>query len=76
MAATRSFLDNLVNLRVVLSVALEHIQANSDQFLKTGTAEQMTEAQRLISKIRTLAEELDKEFRSLEALVTRHRRPM
>ncbi len=39
MATTRSFLDNLANLRLVLSVALEHIQANRDQFLKAGTAE-------------------------------------
>ena len=76
MAASRSFLDNLANLRVVLSVALEHIQANSDQFLKTGTTEQIRQAQALINKIHTLAEELNKEFRSLEALVTQHRRLM
>jgi hypothetical protein len=76
MAATRSFLDNLANLRVVLSVALEHIQANSHQFLKTGTQEQIRQAQTLISKIHTLAEELDKEFRALEASVTQHRRLM
>jgi hypothetical protein len=76
MAATRSFLDNLANLRVVLSVALEHIQANSDQFLKTSTAEQMRQAQMLVSKIHTLAEELDKEFIALETLMTRQRRLM
>jgi hypothetical protein len=76
MAATRSFLDNLANLRLVLSVALEHIQANRDQFLKAGTAEQMREAQRLISKIQTLAEELDKEFTALETLLTQRQRLM
>jgi hypothetical protein len=76
MAATRSFLDNLANLRVVLSVALEHIQTNSDEFLKTSTPEQIRQAQMLINKIHTLAEELDKEFRSLAALVTQHRRLM
>ncbi len=76
MAATRSFLDNLANLRLVLSVALEHIQANRDQFLKAGTAEQMREAQRLISKIQTLIEELDKEFTALETLLSQQRRLM
>ncbi len=76
MAPTHSFVDNLANLRLVLSVALEHIQANRDQFLKTGTAEQMRQAQTLISKIQTLAEELQKEFTALETLVTQHRRLM
>ena len=76
MAATRSFLDNLTNLRLVLSVALEHIQANRDQFLKTGTAEQIRQAQTLISKIETLAEELGKEFTALEKLVAQQRRLM
>jgi hypothetical protein len=76
MAATRSFLDNLANLRLVLSVALEHIQANRDQFLKTGSAEQVRQAQTLIGKIQTLAEELDKEFAALEHLAAQQRRLM
>jgi hypothetical protein len=76
MAATRSFLDNLANLRLVLSVALEHIQANRDQFVKSGTAEQMRQAQTLINKIQTLAEELNKEFTALENLVAQQRRLM
>jgi hypothetical protein len=76
MAATRSFLDNLANLRLVLSVALEHIQTNRDQFVKTGTAEQMRQAQAIIRKIQTLAEGLDKEFTALENLVAQQRRLM
>ena len=76
MAATRSFLDNLANLRLVLSVAVEHIQANRDQFVKSGTADQMRQAQTLISKIQTLAEELDKEFTALDNLVAQQRRLM
>ena len=76
MAATRSFLDNLANLRLVLSVAVEHIQTNRDQFVKSGTPEQMRQAQTLISKIQTLAEELDKEFTALENLVAQQRRLM
>jgi hypothetical protein len=55
---------------------VEHIQANRDQFVKSGTAEQMRQAQTLISKIQTLAEELDKEFTALENLVAQQRRLM
>jgi hypothetical protein len=76
MAATRSFLDNLTNLRLVLSVALEHFQANRDQFVKTGSAEQMRHAETLISKIQTLAEELDKEFTAVQSLIAQQRRVM
>lgn len=76
MAAPRSFLDNLANLRIVMSVALEHVQATREQFLKTATSEQIRQVQTLISKIQTLAEELEKEFKSLEALATQHRRVM
>jgi hypothetical protein len=76
MAAPRSFLDNLANLRIVMSVALEHIQATREQFLKTGSSEQIRQAQTLISKIQTLAEELQKEFKVLETLAAQHRRVM
>jgi len=34
MAEPKSFLDNLNNLRLVMSVALEHIQANLTPFVK------------------------------------------
>ena len=76
MAAPRSFLDNLDNLRLVMSVALEHVQANREQFLKTSSNEQIRQAQMVISKIQTLSEELEKEFKALEALGTQRRRVM
>jgi hypothetical protein len=76
MAAPRSFLDNLANLRIVMSVALEHVQATRAQFVKTATNEQVRKAQTVISKIQTLAEELEKEFKALEDLATQHRRVM
>jgi hypothetical protein len=40
MAAPQSFLDNLKNFRLVMSVALEHAQENRDQFLISATGEQ------------------------------------
>src|SRR6266404_3737676 len=43
MADPQSFLDNLKNLRLVLSVALEHTQQNRNQFLKSATPEQLDE---------------------------------
>ena len=76
MGAPRSFLDNLANLRLVMSVALEHIQANREHFLKTGSNEQLRQAQIVITKIQTLAEELANEFKTLDALDAQRRRPM
>jgi hypothetical protein len=70
MASPQSYLDNLENLRLVMSVALEHAQKNRDQLMKNGTGEQMRRAERLISKTRTLAEQLEKEFNVLESLIT------
>ena len=76
MGAPRSFLDNLANLRLVMSVALEHIQTNREHFLKTGSSEQLRQAQIVITKIQTLAEELANEFKTLDALNAQRRRPM
>ena len=76
MGAPRSFLDNLANLRLVMSVALEHIQTNRDHFLKTGSNEELRQAQIVITKIQTLAEDLANEFKTLDALNAQRRRPM
>jgi hypothetical protein len=50
MAGPQNYIDNLENLRLVMSVALEHTQKNRDQFLKNSTGEQVRQAERLISK--------------------------
>ena len=76
MEAPRSFLDNLANLRLVLSVALEYFQANRDQFLKRTSGEQVRQLETLISKIRSLGEELEKEFNTLETSLSQQRRLM
>ena len=73
MAGPQSYLDNLENLRLVMSVALEHAQKNREQLLKNGTGEQVRQAERSISRVRSLAEELEKEFKVLESLITKAR---
>ena len=73
MAGPQSYLDNLENLRLVMSVALEHTQKNRDQLLKNGTREQVRQAERSISKVRSLVEELEKEFNVLESLISKAR---
>jgi hypothetical protein len=76
MTAPRSFVDNLANLRLVLSVALEYLQTNRDQFLKTTSGEQRRQVEALVNKVRSLSEELEKEFKLLESSLTQHRRLM
>jgi Tfp pilus assembly protein PilN len=69
MADSKSFLDNLNNLRLVTSVALEHIQANLTNFVKDADAHQVRQCDRSIHQIRTLAEQLEREFHTLEYLL-------
>jgi hypothetical protein len=76
MEAPRSFLDNLVNLRLVLSVALEYCQAHREQFQKRTSGQQARQVETLISKIRSLAEELEKEFKKVETSLSQQRRLM
>ena len=56
-----------------MSVALEHMQKNRDQLVKDGTGEQVRQAELSISKVRSLAEELEKDFNVLESLITKAR---
>jgi len=44
--------SNLKNLRLVMSVALEHIQANLTQFTKDATGNQLRQSDRSINQIR------------------------
>lgn len=66
MAECQYFLDNLENLKLVMSVALEHIQDDLHEFVKNGTGVQTRHAERVVSQIRSIAEQLEKEFSSLE----------
>ena len=69
MAEPKSLVDNLKNLRLVMSVALEHMQENRNQFVKSATGNQVRQFERSISQIRTLADQLEKEFNTLEYLI-------
>jgi hypothetical protein len=71
MADRQSFLDNLENLPLVLSVALEHVQANRNQFAKDATENEVRHFERSITKIRILAERLEREFNTLEYLIAK-----
>jgi hypothetical protein len=69
MANAKSFLDNLKNLRLVMSVALEHIQENRNQFVKNATESQVRQIEKSISQIRTFADRIETEFNTLEYLI-------
>jgi len=66
MAAPQNFLDNLENLQIVMSIALEHVQDNRDQFAKSATGVQVRQAEKSIHQIRVLITQLEKEFTILE----------
>jgi hypothetical protein len=70
MPASQNFLDNLENLRLVTSVALEHVQDYRDEFAKTATGAEVHQAQKSICQIRVLSVQLEKEFAILEYLVS------
>ena len=74
VADTQNFLDSLKNLRMVMSVALEHAQEHSNQFVKNATSSDVDQFERLVSQLRTLAEQLEKEFNTLEYLIGRRTR--
>lgn len=65
----QNFLDNLEHLRVVTSVALEHVQDNRDEFVESATGIQVRQAEKSICQIRVLVVQLEKEFTILQYLV-------
>ena len=71
MANAQNFIDNLKNLRLVTSVALEHVQENRDQFVSEATEIQVRHFERSITEIRMLAEQLEREFNTLEYLIAK-----
>jgi hypothetical protein len=71
MASVQNFLDNLKNLRLVTSVALEHVQENRNQFVDEATGMELRQFERSISQIRTIAEQLEREFNTMEYLIAR-----
>jgi hypothetical protein len=70
MANTLSFADNLKNLRLVALVAL-HAQENGNQFVKDAPDRHLQEFENYVSKIRTLAGQLEKEVDAIEYLISK-----
>jgi hypothetical protein len=68
MPTPQNFLDNLENLHLVASVALEHVQANRDEFVRAASGGEVRHAEKCICQIRVLALQLEKEFVILEYL--------
>ena len=66
---SQSFLDNLENLRLITSVALEHFQENRDDFVKSATGTQVRQADKTICSIRVLNIQLEREFVILDYIM-------
>src|SRR5258706_2364425 len=62
MPTPQNFLDNVENLRIVMSIALEHVQDNRDQFAKSATGVQVRQVEKAIHKIRVLVTQLEKDL--------------
>jgi hypothetical protein len=73
MADPQNFLDNLKNLRVVMSVAFEYTQDHRNEFARNATPNQIRQSERYIAQIRALATQLEKEFNTLDYLLTKSR---
>jgi hypothetical protein len=71
MAEPQNFLDNLKNFSLVMSVALEHTQENRDSFVRHATANQVRHFERFIGQIRTFAKQLEREFNTIEYLISK-----
>lgn len=69
MSDAQNFLDNLENLHVVSSVALEHVQDRRDTFAKSASGIHARRAERLIHQLRVVIGELEREFAILEYLL-------
>jgi hypothetical protein len=73
VADPQNFLDNLKNLRVVMSVAFEYTQEHRNEFVKHATPGQVRQSERFIAQIRALALQLEKEFNTLDYLLNKPR---
>jgi hypothetical protein len=69
MPPSQNFIDNLENLRMVMSIALEHVQENRDQFVQSATGVQVRQVEKGICRLRVLTVQLEKEFTILEYLM-------
>lgn len=68
MPSSQNLIDNLENLRFVMSIALEHVQEERDQFVHLATGVQVRQVDKAICRLRVLTVQLEKEFTILEYL--------
>jgi hypothetical protein len=73
--SSQNFLDNLEHLRLVTSVALEHVQDNRDEFARSATGVQVRQAEKSICQVRILIVQLEREFTILQYLLANDVRP-
>ena len=66
---SQNFLDNLENLRLVTSVALEHFQDHRENFVKSATPAEVRQADKTICSIRILNIQLEREFIILDYII-------
>jgi hypothetical protein len=52
-----------------MSVGLEHIQENRNEFVKHASGTQLKQAEKSISQIRAFADRIETEFNTLEYLI-------
>jgi hypothetical protein len=69
MGDAKSSVDNLKNLQLVMSVALEYMQENRNHFVNDATGNQVRQIEKSISQMRTLADKIETEFKALEYLI-------
>ena len=73
MSDPQNFLDNLENLRLVMSVALEYFLQNRNAFVQNATPADTRRSEASMAKTRTVTEQLLSEFAALEAQLARAR---
>lgn len=66
-----NFIDSLEKFYVVTSVALEYVQQNRVVFARNAIPSEVRKVETVISKIRSRAELLEKEFSSLEDSISK-----
>ena len=69
MTMPQNFLDNLKNLRTVMSVAFEFTQEHRNAFVQHAAPNEIRQSEALITQVRALASQLEKEFNTLEYLL-------
>ena len=70
MPTSQNFLNNLENLRLVTTLALEQFQNNRDDFARCATGGQVRQAEKAICQVRVLTVQLEREFTILEYLTS------